>query len=65
MSEYPLVGCIGCRRGIVVGTSNLVMLIRCGIDDGLTIVLEVNNEIILMSGIIWNSYGSVECWGGY
>lgn len=59
MSGDHLVSCIGCRRWIVVGTSNLVMLIRCGFDDGLTIVLEVDNGIVLMNGTIWNSYGSV------
>lgn len=31
-----------------------------GDDVGLTIALEVYGVIILINGIIWNSYGSVE-----
>ena len=68
MSGGPLVGSLGYSRWISVGTSNLVMFVWCDTDDGLTILLQVIIGIILLNGIIWNNYGSVEsrvsnhCW---
>lgn len=57
-----LVGIIGYGRWIVVRTSHLVMLICYDVDDGLTVALKVYNMIILINGMIWNSYGSVDSW---
>lgn len=51
-SGGELVGTIGYGRWIAVRTSHLVMQIWCDDNDGLVIVFDVYNMIILINGTI-------------